>query len=326
MAEKSDPKPGSSEPEFVISRVLAAPRELVFKVWTDPGHLARWWGPSAFTIPVCDVDVRAGGAFRLVMRSPDGVDYPLTGFYREIVEPERLVMALDATEHPAEWHDLMKPGRSPDEVNPAGIMVQTATFEALGRKTRLTIRTRFESQAIRDAALRMGMTEGWSSSLDRLEEALSGPADREILLSRDFQAPRELVWEAWTDPRHVVAWWGPRGFTTTVEEMDVRTGGVWRLVMHGPDGIDYPSRSVFTEVVRPERIRFRQEGGRAGDRVIQFESTWTFEASGPGRTRVTIRMLFPTAEDRDRVVRDYGAVKGGLQTLARLAEHLASGR
>ncbi len=84
-------QPGSDEREFVITRIIDAPRALMFKAWTDPAHLAQWWGPKDFT-NVCRTDVRPGGAYRIVMRSPDGVDYPIKGVYREIVEAERLVM------------------------------------------------------------------------------------------------------------------------------------------------------------------------------------------------------------------------------------------
>lgn len=87
-------------------------------------------------------------------------------------------------------------------------------------------------------------------------------ADREIVITRVFDAPRELVWNAWTDPKQIVRWWGPRGFITTIHEMDVRPGGVWKSTMHGPDGTDYPSQSVFVEVVKPERIVYSLGGAR----------------------------------------------------------------
>jgi len=132
-----------------------------------------------------------------------------------------------------------------------------------------------------------------------------------------------LVWEAWTNPKHVVQWWGPRGFTTTIEEMDVRPGGVWTHVMHGPDGTDYPNKSIFKEVVKPERIVYSHGGGKKGEPGANFESTWTFDVVKEGKTRLTIRMVFPTAEQRDTVVQVYGAIEGGKQTLERLSEFLA---
>jgi len=146
-------------------------------------------------------------------------------------------------------------------------------------------------------------------------------ADREIVLTRVFDAPRELVWEAMVDPKHVVQWWGPYGFTTTIEKMDVRPGGAWKHVMHGPDGTDYPNKSVFTEVVKPERIVYSHGSGKKGGPGVQFVATWTFEALGD-KTKVTIHMLFPSASDRDRVVKEYGAIEGGKQTLERLGKFL----
>jgi uncharacterized protein YndB with AHSA1/START domain len=145
--------------------------------------------------------------------------------------------------------------------------------------------------------------------------------DREIVITRVLDAPRELVFKAWTDPQHVVHWWGPKGFTTTIHEMDVRPGGVWRHTMHGPDGTNYPNESVFIEVVKPERIVYSNGGGKKGDPGAQFQATWTFEAQGD-KTKLTLRMVFPSAADRDRVVKVYGAIEGANQTLGRLERHL----
>jgi len=154
-------------------------------------------------------------------------------------------------------------------------------------------------------------------------EASAEMSDREIVISREFDAPRELVWEAMTDSKQVVKWWGPRGFTTTIEVMEVRPGGVWKLVMHGPDGTDYPNRSVFKEVVMPEWISFSLSGGRKDGPVLSFEMTWTFAALENRRTRVTIRQVYATAELCERIALEFGAIEGGKQTLARLGEHLS---
>lgn len=153
------------------------------------------------------------------------------------------------------------------------------------------------------------------------ERNANDAAAREIVIERTFDAPRELVWEAWTNPEHVVHWWGPDGFTTTITKMDFRVGGVWKLVMHGPDGRDYPNSSVFREIVAPERIVFSHGGGSKDGPSTHFLSTWTFEALGD-RTCVTLRLLFDTPEEREQVVRAYGAIEGGRQTLARLADFL----
>jgi len=148
-------------------------------------------------------------------------------------------------------------------------------------------------------------------------------SDREIVISRDFDAPCELVWEAWTDPKQVAQWWGPTGFSTTIEVMDVRPGGEWKHVMRGPDGAEYPNHSTFIEVVKPERIRYSHGGHKKGGPDVQFEATWTFEELKPGKTRLTLRFVFPSAAARDVVANEFGAIEGGKQTLARLAELLA---
>jgi len=158
------------------------------------------------------------------------------------------------------------------------------------------------------------------SARNNAASATAVTSDRELVISRLFDAPRELVWRAWTEPRHIVKWWGPRGFRTTIAVMDVRPGGEWRHVMHGPDGTDYPNHTIFKEVLKPEKIVLTNTGGKTKEDV-QFESTWTFEDLG-GKTRVTIRMVFATAQECERVSREYGAVEGGLQTLARLSEFL----
>jgi uncharacterized protein YndB with AHSA1/START domain len=147
--------------------------------------------------------------------------------------------------------------------------------------------------------------------------------DREILIARTFDAPRELVWQAMTNPKHVVHWWGPRGFTTTIEEMDVRPGGIWKHVMHGPDGTNYPNKSIFKEVVKPERIVYQHGGKREGGPGVSFVSTWAFDLVKANKTKVTIRMVFPSAKDRDFVVKEFGAIEGGKQTLERLGEYLS---
>jgi uncharacterized protein YndB with AHSA1/START domain len=143
-------------------------------------------------------------------------------------------------------------------------------------------------------------------------------ADREIVITRLLDAPRETVFSAWTDPAQIEIWWGPTGFTTTIHEMDVRPGGTWRFIMHGPDGVDYPNWVAYSEVVRPERLVYAHGGSRAEP---EFHVTVTF-AEEDGKTRLTMRSLFPSAAAREYVVREVKAIEGGNQTLDRLGEFL----
>lgn len=147
----------------------------------------------------------------------------------------------------------------------------------------------------------------------------------EIVICRTFAAPRELVWLAWTDPNHVGRWWGPAGFTTTTHSQNFRPGGSWRYTMHGPDGRDYPCRIDYIEIVQPSRLVYKL-GGDEGGEPVSFHVDVSFEPVGEnaGGTKVTMRSVFPTAEARDFVIKDHGAVEGGKQHLANLDDYLAS--
>jgi len=446
MAAKTKATEDYTGREFVITREFDAPRELVFKAWTDPKHLARWWGPKGFTNPVCEWDVRPGGKIYDVMRAPNGDRYPMGGEFREIVAPERLVFSCGALDENGELlfeflHDVTFAERkgktkltlrscvtmTTAEANKyiggfetgmtlslerlaellaqkaeplvvertfnapparvwkaitnvaemrrwffeleefkaeAGFEFQFAvehkgfnyvhrckvtkvvlhqalafswryegyagdslvTFElfAEGEKTRLWLtHTGLETFPKIPAFARKNFMGGWTQLIGTSLKDYVENVDREIVVSREFDASRELVWEAWTNPKHVVNWWGPRGFSATIEKMDVRPGGVWKHVMHGPDGANYPNKSVFKEVIKPERIVYSHSGGREGGPGASFVATWTFDAVAAGKTRVTIRMVFPSAADRDFVVKEFGAIEGGKQTLERLGEYLA---
>jgi uncharacterized protein YndB with AHSA1/START domain len=146
--------------------------------------------------------------------------------------------------------------------------------------------------------------------------------ERSIVSSRYFAAPRELVYAAFADPKHVIHWWGPRGFTTTILEMDLRAGGKWRMIMHGPDGTNYPNEMTFTEVVPMERIRLNLFGGREGAVPITLKQIITWEDEGGG-TRLTFRVEFNSRDARDTNVREYGAVQGMRQLFDKLTEFLA---
>ena len=144
-------------------------------------------------------------------------------------------------------------------------------------------------------------------------------SDREIVISRVIKAPRELVFEAFSEVRHVSQWWEPEGFTTTTRAFEFRVGGVWNFVMHGPDGTDYQEWISWTEIAPPERIALLH--GESQDDPNAFESVLTFALDG-ATTRIDMRTVFPTKELRDEAVERYHAVEGGRQTLGRLAAYV----
>ena len=152
--------------DLVITRTFDAPRETVFKAWTDPEELVKWWGPKGFTTPFCKIDLRPGGVIHFCMRSPEGQDLWARGVYREIVEPERIVVTDSFADEqgnvvPASHHGMS------DEF-PLEVLL-TLTFEAVDGKTRLTLR-----HAIPESVPERGGAQvGWSESLDRLADYLA---------------------------------------------------------------------------------------------------------------------------------------------------------
>jgi uncharacterized protein YndB with AHSA1/START domain len=162
MSNKNDVTETPSEREIIITRIFNAPRELVFKAWTEPQHIAQWWGPQGFTTRVTEMDLRPGGKWRYIMIGPDGTEYPLKGVFREIVPLERIVTSDEFDEG---FEKVMNADL------PRG-MVSTASFEDLAGKTKLTLRIMHESAEERRKHEEMGVIGGWNSTFDCLEEHL----------------------------------------------------------------------------------------------------------------------------------------------------------
>lgn len=158
--------------------------------------------------------------------------------------------------------------------------------------------------------------------MDARNAELSWDIEREIVLTRVFDAPRELVFKAWTDKDHISKWFGPKGFSCTTHEIDMRVGGSWRFDMRGPDGKIWPNLMVFLEVKYPERLVFDHGTGKDDD-PDKFRVIVTFDAQGDKKTIVTLRQLHPTTARRKEVI-GFGAVELGFQTLDKLAEHLSA--
>jgi uncharacterized protein YndB with AHSA1/START domain len=298
MTATSDPAASAADREIVITRDYDAPRELVFDAWTDVKHLSKWWGPNGFRTTTHEIDVRPGGVWRFVMHGPDGRDYQNKITYLEVVKPERLVY---------------KHGGEVDHKDVR--FSSTVTFEEISGKTRVTLRMVFVTAEERDRVVKeYGAIEGGKQTLGRLAEFLAEASDREIVSTRLFDAPRELVFAAFSDPERLKHWWGPNGFTNTISAFDLRPDGVWKLVMRGPDGTDYHNESIFVEVVKPERIVFDHQKP-----IHWFRMTMAFTDEG-GKTRLTWRMRFESKEELDKV-RNF-IPTANEQNFDRLAEHL----
>ena len=156
--------PTASLPDVTLTRLLKAPRELVFSAWTDPAQLARWWGPAPFTNPVCEFDARPGGRIWIVMRAPDGTEFPMSGVVHEVVPPERLVFTAYALA------DATAAGHEQDDA-----LIQqltTVTFAEVDGGTQLTVNARVVKAKPEAAPHLAGMEEGWNMSLDSLTELM----------------------------------------------------------------------------------------------------------------------------------------------------------
>jgi uncharacterized protein YndB with AHSA1/START domain len=317
MAARSNTAEISTERKLTITRIFDAPRALVFRAWTDPKQVAQWWGPKGFTNLVCEMDVRPGGALRIIMRAPDGAEYPMKGVFREIVEPERLVFSNIALDHKGD---------------PVLEGLTTVTFAEHGGRTMLTLQTSAVG-LVADALEKLaGMEEGWTQSLERLAELVAHlknastagvdtqPSEPVLVITRVFDAPRSLVFRLWTDPKHARHWMGPRGFTATHVEGEGRPGGRWRLCLRRDDtGEELWQGGVYREFVEPERQVFtfawEDEHGNPGHETL---ITLTF-TEHEGKTTMTFRQgVFESVAQRD------GHQGGWSSTFDRLAEYVSA--
>jgi uncharacterized protein YndB with AHSA1/START domain len=286
----------------------------VWKVWNDPAHIAKWWGPACFTNKNIDWNPRAGAKLNVDMVGPDGSVYPMPGRFVDVKEPELLSFITTI----------------PDGQGGSLLEAQTDTrFDEIegGTLVSIHIKILLQKPGIEEALA--GMEEGWSQMLDKLSDDVHAEAGvdlaaRTIEASRVFDAPREFIWDLWADPKHMQHWWGPRGFTLTTESHDFKPGGHWKMVMHGPDGKNYDNFHTYTEIRKPFRI-VHEHGGPELRKLIgaDFIAIATFDALDPKKTKVTMAGIFPTMEALQFVVKNYHADQGQRENLDKLGEYIA---
>lgn len=299
----------NSELELVITREFAAPRALVWKAWTDPAHVACWFGPRGFTTRVEELDLRPGGRSRYVMVGPDGAEYPCFGVFREVVPMERIVTTDEFEEGPGSKcvPDL-----------PSG-MVVTALFEDAGAGTRLTLRIMHPTIEDRRKHEAMGVFGGWHSSFDCLDEHLESlgggiAAARRIVVTRMIEAPVALVWKAWTEKEHTSRWICPEDCTVLSCEAEVRVGGEYRESMRCKGEV-HTVTGVYREIAPEQRLVFthRWDEPDAPETVVVVE----FRAKGRGTEIVLTQTNLRNAASAK------GHEGGWTSALSHLATHLA---
>jgi len=329
--------------EITITRVFDAPRDLVWKTWTDADFFMKWWGPAGFTSPICKIDLRVGGKYLCCMRSPKGQDYWTTGVYREIAPPSLLVMTNSFADEkgnivPSETHGLS-----------AGIakeMIVTVQLQEIENKTKTRLILTHSGLSKMTAIERDNDRTGWSQSMDKLAEAIAGkeptrsvpiedkksashtifvaePGKQEVTITREFDARRELVFKAFTDPTFFVKWLGPRGYSMELLKFEPKSGGSWRYLQKDKSGNKFGFHGVYHEVRPPDLLidTFEFEGLPESGHVSL--ETAKFDALPGERTRLTIHAVYLSVADRDGMVSS--GMEGGMNdSMDRLTELLSS--
>jgi uncharacterized protein YndB with AHSA1/START domain len=209
MATKNDSTVSTAPREVIITRTINAPRELVFDAFTKKEHLEKWFGPRGFRV-TAETEPRVGGKYHIIMHGTNELpepfssgDYPMKGEYTEFIRPERIAYTADLSGHPQSWKDMLMSSIPNAEKENYLTGFVTITFDDLGGKTKLSVRSRFDSDAVRDGYVKFQMTEGWELSFQKLEEYLAGT----VVVERTFDAPIERVWDAISNNDAMKQWY-----------------------------------------------------------------------------------------------------------------------
>ena len=299
---------------MTIERKFHAPVQYVYKAWTDPQHLARWFGPEGFTLTTRAYEFKQGGTWSYIMHGPDGTDYDNLITYVEITENERIVYLHGDTENP-EW------------------FTTSVTFVSEGDHTRLTMSSTFKSAAALEQSVReYGALEGGISTLARLGEELPmvqfhSAQDRMFTVERVFNAPKELVFEVFTKAEHLIHWWGPEDMTLPVCNIDFRVGGKWHYCMRSLDqNIESWGLSVFKEIDAPNKFvqidSFSDAEGNINTSLPTMTMTNLFIDLG-STTKVVCHTEYATPEELQAVL-EMGMLHGMTESWNRLARYVNS--
>jgi len=312
--------------EVIVTRIINAPREVVFKTITDPLLIPQWWGPRRLTTSVHKMVVMPGGTWRYLQHDDQGIEYGFHGVYHDVIIPERLVYTMEY------------------EGIPGHVSLNIDKLAERDNTTIMTSSTIFQSVEDRDGYMQMGMEEGTIEMTKRLNELLAKDDIQErreetmthhegngksIKITRIFNAPRERVWQRWTDPDELMCWWGPKDYTAPYAKIDLRTGGKYLSCMRGPDGKEYWGTGTYKEIIEPNRIvytdSFADEHGNivpasyygmGSDIPIELQVEVTLEDFG-GKTRMTLEHYgLPEGEMSDQTKESWS------QSFDKLAECL----
>jgi len=305
-------RPG--EAEITVIRLINAPRELVFRVWTEPEHLKHWWGPEGFITTTSKMEFREGGIWEGTMHGPDGKNYPGAYEYVEIIRNEKIVLK---------------------HTTPPSFQI-TVTFEKEGNKTRLSFTNRFPTADARDLAIKnVGAAEGLKQNVDKMERFLAEkPSGKELVITKELNAPKELVYKVWTQKEHLEKWWGPKGFDINVSKFDFVPGGTFLYSIAMPDGSEMTGLFVYLEIVPGEKVIFVNSFADKDGHIMRapFSPTWPLEiynelnfSEKDGKTTIVLKggPIHATPEERKTFEDGFASINEGFSgTFAQLEEYL----
>ncbi len=268
--------------EIRITRIYDAPVEAVWDAWTDSEQVAQWWGPRGFTLTTHSKDLRPGGGWIYTMHGPDGVDYPSKTQYLEVQKHSKLV-------YDHGWNDDRPP-----------LFRVTVQFTTIDGKTKLEMSMTLPTPQAADETRKFIKKAGGESTWDRLAEYLEKESSgkEKFVINRTFDAALELMFQMWTDPKHLAQWLAPSGFTMQFVRADIKPDGNSFYFMSAPGGNKMYGRIQYLKIEKPNRIVYTQQFSDEKENVARHPMSPTWPASmltmvqltaeGPDQTRVTV--------------------------------------
>jgi uncharacterized protein YndB with AHSA1/START domain len=304
MSTATEHPSATTDREILSTRVFDYPPQRVFEAFRNPNELMCWWGPKDFTNSFQEFDLRPGGSWRFVMHGPDGKDYKNESMFVEVAPAERIV-----------FDHLCNPK-----------FRMTLTFEDLAGKTRLHWRMLFETAAV-CAAVKQYAPQANEQNFDRLAAQLAkgshpapGPAGGAFVISRTFNAPRDLVWKAYTERDRLMQWFGPKGFTMQAASLDLRPGGLFHYCMQAPNGADMWGKWIFREITKPERLVYTVSFSDAAGGVTRhpMSANWPLETLSTATLteqdgKTTIALQWTTLNATDEEQKTFDASHDGMR-------------
>ena len=327
--------PSSADREVLINRLFTAPRELVYRAWTEREHLLRWYAPDGCRIEFRSLDLRVGGKFHSCIHTPDGKQCWCIGEYLEVDPPQRLVFTMRTADEQGNAVTSADAGKESDWPE---VTTVTVTLEDVAGDTRLTL----QQTVSETLAKRTGAYPSWLNMLDHLAADLAAEQgvvslvseEEGIVVTHTFDAPRELVWRAYSEEKELRQWWGPQGFRMESASLDFRDGGRFHYGMRSPDGTMMWGKLLYCEIKPLQRlvnvVVFSDEQG--GTTRHPFAPNWPRELYGvmtlaeeSGKTTLALRVRPQNATrlEREAFAAGREGMKQGCQSsFAQLAEHL----